>query len=163
MISRLKIKNKTDVYEFLGRVKDNFEDFYITKNKERKFLLNNWSLIEEILLKQEVYGLNSHGLKAIMIIVKDKGFRPYVKLLTENSKYTIDLLKFLKWNFLETDLYFKLKKENPLSEQIKRTGFIMIGDRGRELLFFKKGMKPLYKIVPKDLREDKNDNHYRKS
>ena len=85
-----------------------------------------------------------------MIIVKEKGFRPYVKLLAENSKYTIDMLKFLKWNFSEIDLYFKLKKENPLTETIKRTGFVMIGDRGRELLFLKKGMKQLYKLTPKD-------------
>jgi hypothetical protein len=85
-----------------------------------------------------------------MIIIRDKGFRPYVKLLAENSKYTIDLLKFLKWNFFEIDLYFKLKKDNPLSSMIIKTGFIKIGDRGRELLFFKKGMKQLYPITPKD-------------
>lgn len=150
MIQRLKLKNTIDVYEFLSRINDRFEDFYITKEKERYFLKNNWSLIEKILQKQEVYGIFSNSLKAIMIIVRDKGFRPYVKLLAENNKYTIDLLKFLKWNFFEKDLYFKLKKENPLSEQIKKTGFIMIGDRGRELLFFKRGMKQLYKMTPKD-------------
>jgi hypothetical protein len=85
-----------------------------------------------------------------MIIVREKGFRPYVKLLSKNSKYTIDMLKFLKWNFSEIDLYFKLKKENPLTSMIIKTGFIKIGDRGRELLFFKKGIKQLYKITPKD-------------
>jgi hypothetical protein len=106
--------------------------------------------IKDVLQKQEVYGLDKNGLKAIMIIVRDKGFRPYVKLLAENSKYTIDMLKYLKWNYFEKDLYMKVKKENPLSEQIKKTGFIMIGDRGRELLFYKKGLKQLYKITPKD-------------
>jgi hypothetical protein len=150
VIQKLKIQNKIDIYDFLFRINDRYEDFYLTKNKERKFLKNNWSLIENILEKQEVYGLDSNGLKAIMIIVRDKGFRPYVKLLAENSKYTIDMLKFLKWNYFEVDLYFKLKKENPLSEQIKKTGFIKIGDRGKELLFFKKGMKQLYPITPKD-------------
>jgi hypothetical protein len=33
---------------------------------------------------------------------------------------------------------------------IIKTGFIKIGDRGRELLFFKKGLKQLYPITPKD-------------
>jgi len=104
MIQKLKLQNKIDVYEFLSRVYDRFEDFYITKEKERKFLKNNWSLIEQILGKQEVYGIEKKGLKAIMIIVREKGFRPYVKLLSENSKYAIDMLKFLKWNFSEIDL-----------------------------------------------------------
>lgn len=150
MIKKLKVPNKIDVYEFLSRINDRYEDTYITVNKERKFLKKDWSLIEKVLEKQEVYGLFQNGLKAIMIIFKEKGFRPYVKLLAENSKYTIDMLKFLKWNFFEKDLYMKLKKENPLSEQIKKTGFIMIGNRGRELLFYKKGMKQLFEITPKD-------------
>jgi hypothetical protein len=150
MVKRLSIKNKIDVYDFLSRINDKYEDFYITKEKERYFLKNNYSLIEKILKYQEIYGLDNKGLKAIMIVVRDKGYRPYVKLLSENSKYTIDFLKFLKWNFFEKDLYFKLKKENPLSNHIKKTGFIMIGDRGKELLFFKKGIKQIYKIVPKD-------------
>jgi len=158
MIERLRVKNKIDIYDFLSRVSDRYEDFYLTKNKERKFLKNNWSLIKKVLEKQEVYGVFNHGLKAIMILVREKGFRPYVKLLAENSKYTIDLLKYLKWNFAEVDLYFKLKKENPLSEQIKKTGFTMIGDRGRELLFFKKGMKTLYKLTPKDDYLPKQEN-----
>jgi hypothetical protein len=150
MIQKLKIQNKIDVYDFLSRINDKYEDFFITKEKERHFLKNNWALIEKILKYQECFGLFDNGLKAVMFIVRDKGFRPYTKLLAENSKYTIDLLKFLKWNYFEKDLYFKLKKENPLSQMIIKTGFIKIGDRGRELLFYKKGLKQLYKIIPKD-------------
>jgi hypothetical protein len=48
-------------------------------------------------------------------------------------------------------MYFKLKKNNPLSTMIKKTGFVKIGDRGLEDLFFKKGLKQLFKITPKDL------------
>ena len=150
MIERLKIKNYLDVYDFLERVKDSFEDFYLTENKERKFLKGNWLLIEKILQKQECYGLFNNGLKGLLIIIKDKGYRPYVKLLAENSKYTIDMLKFLRWTYFEKDLYFKLKKQNPLTQMIGKTGFIKVGDRGRELLFFKKGLKQLFKITPKD-------------
>jgi site-specific recombinase XerC len=151
MIQRLTVENKIDVYDFLSRVEDRHQDFYLTEDKSRKFLKNDWSLITKVLLKQEVYGLENNGIKAIMIIVRDKGFRPYVKLLAENSKYTIDMLKFLKWSYFEKDLYFKLKKNNPLSQIIKKTGFIKIGDRGLEDLFFKKGLKQLFKITPKDL------------
>jgi hypothetical protein len=158
MIEKLRIKNKLDVYDFLIRINDKFEDFYITKENGRHFLKNNWSLIEEVLEKHEVYGLNSKGLRAILIIIHDKGYRPYVKLLTENSKYTIDMLKWLKWNYFEKDLYIKVKKENPLSSMIIKTGFIKIGDRGRELLFFKKGLKQLYPITPKDNYLPKEEN-----
>lgn len=157
MISRLKIQNKIDMYEFCLRCRDKYEDWYITKNKSR-LMINNLSLIETLLQRQEVYGLFQGNLKAVMIIVRDKGFRPYIKLLAENSRYTIDMLKFLKWNFSEKDLYFKLKKENPLIEQIKKTGFVMIGDRGRELLFLKKGIKQLYKMTPKDDYLPKQEN-----
>lgn len=158
MIQRLTVENKIDVYDFLSRVEDRHQDFYLTEDKSRKFLKNDWSLITKVLLKQEVYGLENNGIKAIMIIVRDKGFRPYVKLLAENSKYTIDMLKFLKWSYFEKDLYFKLKKNNPLSQIIKNTGFIKIGDRGLEDLFFKKGLKQLFKITPKDLYLVDNEN-----
>jgi len=149
MIKRINYKYAIDVFEFIKRVKDVHEDMYITENKERYFL-KDLKIIEKILKSQEVYILEKKDVKGILLIYRSKGFRPYVKLLSENSKYAIDMLKFLKWNFSEIDLYFKLKKENPLSEQIKRTGFTMIGDRGRELLFFKKGIKQLYKLTPKD-------------
>lgn len=158
MIIRLKTQNKIDVYDFLSRINDKFEDFYLTENKERKFLKNNWSLIEKILQKQEVYGLFCNGLKAIMIIVREKSFRPYIKLLAENSKYMIDLLKFLKWNYFEKDLYLKLKKENPLTQMIKKTGFVKVGNRGSEDLFFKKGLKQMYPITPKDNYLPKEEN-----
>jgi len=150
MIQRLNKSNIIDLVEFFNRVPDKYEDFYLTENKERKFLKGNWSLIKKILETQEVYGLFQGNLKGLLIVLHEKGFRPYIKLLSENSKYTIDMLKFLKWNYFEKDLYAKFKKENPLSTMIIKTGFIKIGDRGRELLFFKKGLKQLYPITPKD-------------
>jgi hypothetical protein len=149
MISRINYKYATEVLEFIHKIKDCYKDMYITDNKERIFL-NNLKLITKLLKYQEIYILKDKEIKGLLMIYRSKGYRPYVKLLAENSKYTIDMLKFLKWTFGEKDLYFKLKKENPLSEQIKKTGFSMIGDRGKELLFFKKGMKQLYKITPKD-------------
>jgi hypothetical protein len=150
MIRRLNRKDKNNVFCFLSEVNDTFEDIYITEDKERKFLKRNWSLIEKVLKYQEVYGLFDSTLKGLLIILRGKGFRPYIKILTANTKYLIDLLMFLKWNYSEIDLYFKLKKENPLIKNILKTGFVMVGDRGKENLYFKKGIKILYKITPKD-------------
>lgn len=158
MIERLKIWNKIDVYDFLERVDDKFQDFYLTEDKSRKFLKKDWSLIERVLLKQEIYAIKEKEVKGILFIYRSKGFRPYVKLLAENTKFAIDLLKFLKWNFSEQQLFFKIKKENPLSQMIFKTGFNKIGDRGTELLFEKKAIKEIYKFTPKDeyLPKEKN-------
>ena len=150
MIQRLKERNYLDVYDFLLRVNDVYSDFYVTINKERKFLKGNWDLIKKTLQYQECYGLFDGELKGILIILHEKNFRPYCKLLAENRKYTIDLLKWFRWNFLEQTLFFKLKKENPLSKIILKTGFVKIGDRGSEILFEKKGIKDIRKLVPKD-------------
>ncbi len=154
MIQRLKEKNLNDIYEFLLRIPDRYDDLYITQDRERKFLKGNRLLIEKLLKYQEVYGLFHKELKGVLIVLHEKGFRPYIKILTENSKYNIDFLKFLKWNFLGVDLYCKFKKDNPISNQILRTGFAKIGDRGKEVLFFKKGIKVLHKLIPKDSREE---------
>jgi hypothetical protein len=158
MIYRLGIKNKIDLYDFFNRIEDKYEDTYITINKERRFLKKNWYLIEKLLQKQEVYGLFNKGLFGILIVLHEKGFRPYCKILAENSKYTIDLLKYLKWNFMDKELFAKLKINNPLIENLKRCGFVNIGMRGKEILLQKKEIKQLYKITPKDEYLPKQEN-----
>jgi len=61
-------------------------------------------------------------------------------------------------NFSEQDLYIKLKKENPLTKYIKYFGFIPAGDRGLEILLFRKGIKILHKMLPKDLLLEDTEN-----
>lgn len=162
MIEKLKQKNLEDLIEFFDRVNDIYSDFYITKEKNRLFFKNNWELIEKTLKYQEVYGIYNSELKGLLIIIRDKGYRPYVKLLAENRKYTIDLLKWFRWNFSEQTLFFKLKKNNPLSQTILKTGFVKIANRGQEELFCKKGIKQVYKIIPKDdyLPQEENRFYY---
>lgn len=150
MIERLHKKNLIDVIEFLLRVPDSYEDFYITINKDRIFLKNNFSLIKKILKKQEVYGLFDKELKALIIIYREKGFRPYLKMLTVNKKYAIDCIKFVGWNFGPTEIYAKLKTDNPLVEVFIKKIFMKTGFRGKEVLLVKKGIKGYKQIVPKD-------------
>lgn len=150
MIQKLKLQNQVDVYDFLSQINDRFQDFYITKEKERYFLKGNWSLIKKVLQKQEVYGIFNNGLKGLMIIVREKGFRTYIKLLTESNKYYYDLMIYLRFNFMDKELFAKLKINNPLAEILKRKGFINIGMRGKEVLLQKKAIKEIYKLTPKD-------------
>lgn len=160
MIERLTKKNLMDVYEFVQRVKDRFQDFYITQENQRLFL-TDFKAIKKLLEKQEVYSIYDKGVKGLMIVYKEKGYRPYIKLLTETRKAESALIKYLMMNFSEQDLYIKVKKENPLAKYLKYFGFIQTGDRGLEILLFRKGIKILHKMLPKDLlMEDDSERLY---
>jgi hypothetical protein len=64
MIQRLKERNALDIYEFINRVKDIYQDFYVTIDKQRKFL-NNIDIIGKLLKYQEIYGLYTDKLQGI--------------------------------------------------------------------------------------------------
>ena len=150
MIERLKYKNSIDVYDFVKNVNDKYQDFYVTHENQRLFL-TEFNLIKKILVRQEVFGYFDKGLHGLLIIYKEKGFRPYVKILSENRHAESFLIKFLMFNFSEQDLYIKLKKDNTLAKYMRYFGFIPTGDRGQEILLFRKGIKILHKMRPKDL------------
>ena len=152
MIQRLNISNQVDVKEFIKNTKDYYSELYITYKKERLFL-NNEYILEKILKHQEIYGIFETELTGILLIFREKGFRPYVKFLTKDRDSQSKLIKFLMWNFSEKDLYLKLKKENPLSKYIQKFGFIFLGDRGTEILLYRKGIKKINIFKPKDEQE----------
>ena len=136
MIKKLNYKNTLDVYEFILRVKDNYEDFYITSNKQRVFL-RKLSLIEKTLKYQTIIALEEAGeIKALLMIIKEKGYRTYVKILAEKRDYVYDLLKYLNWNYNE-ELFIKAKKQNPIVQISQKFFFNFIGDRGQEILLVK--------------------------
>jgi len=149
MIERLKKKNLIDIFEFTHRVSDVYQDFYITVDKTRTFL-KNYQTITKVIDRQEVYGLFEKDLQGILLIYREKGFRPYIKILASSRDNQLNLIKFLIWNFSNQDLYIKLKKRNSLSQIIQRYGFIFQGDRGEEILLFRKGEKSIRKIGDKD-------------
>lgn len=167
MIERLKVKHTIDIIEFLERVPDKYEDIYITSNRERIFLKKNWYLTKKLLKHQEVYGLFKGELRAFMIIYREKGFRPYLKIISENSKYAKDLIKFLMWNYLGTEIFLKLKINNPLLDEfvkririsntftkfISKGKFYVKGLRGQEILLIKKAIRVEKKLKPKDKEE----------
>jgi hypothetical protein len=150
MIEKLTIKNTLDIINFLLELNDRYEDFYLTIDKERKFLKNNWSLIKKILKYQECYGYFDDGLKGLLIVYRSKGFRPYLKILTVDYTATNSLMKFFVWNRNDIEIFCKLKIDNPIVNAIKKFGFFIKGNRGKEVLLIKKGFKTLNKITPKD-------------
>jgi len=135
MIQRLGLKNLQDLNCLIQDIKDNYQDFYITKDRERTFL-KDLNLISKLLKTQEIYGIFDGELKAIMMIYKEKGFRPYLKFLSNKTKYTYHLLKYLSWNNND-EIFLKVKKSNPLANISLRFGFRFIGNRGNEILLIR--------------------------
>lgn len=150
MIRRLSHKDTTDFCEFVSRVKDSFEDFFITQNKQRVFL-RDYKLIKKILKYQEVYAVIDKEIHAILIIYKEKPYRPYVKILTERKTYIYDLLKYLNWNFGNQELFIKAKRNNPIVYIAQKKWWNFLGTRGQEILLIHRKW------------EKTNDKHYRKN
>jgi hypothetical protein len=139
MILRLSEKDFLDVLLFSQAGYDRYKDFYITSERERNFLQDEKS-VRSLLKKQACYGITEKDLKGMLIIYKEKGFRPYIKILAQNIKIENDLLKFLFWNYGHEDLYMKIKKENSLCRILPKRGFVFQVNRGQEILFFRKGV-----------------------
>jgi hypothetical protein len=127
-------------------------------------MINQLSLIEKILKTQDCYGKFDKGLKALCIIFRQKPFRTYLKI-SGNKKDCGDLLRLIRWTFAKSELYCKVKKNNPLLEVLKYNGFFPIGDRGSEILLVKKKFVPLRKLIPKDINDlgEEDGNHNRKN
>jgi hypothetical protein len=158
MIQRLNKKNLIDIYDFVLSTKDIYFDFYVTFNNERKFL-TDLRIVKKILKYHKVYALYNNGIQGLLMIIKDKGFRPYLKILAKNSKTEWDLMKFYTWNFYD-ETYIKLKINNPLVKTLQKEnkitkrlifGFINKGFRGREILLYRpKQIKRIINVGDKD-------------
>ena len=88
MIKRLNQKNRADIVEFIKKDYDKFKDFYITHERKRLFLTDS-KLVEKLLKKQEIYGVYDTELKGLLMIFREKNFRPYIKILGLNKEITI--------------------------------------------------------------------------
>jgi len=150
MIKRLNFHNSLDLQIFLEECFDRYSEFFITKDKQRYFLKNNSQLITEVLKKQEIYGFFEDGLKGILLIFREKGFRPYLKILAKSNKVNKDLVKFFLWNFMKEEVYCKVKKANPLFNILVAKAFYVLGNRGTECLLIKKAIKGLKPFIQKD-------------
>jgi len=136
MIKRINQHRAMDILEFVYRIKDNFQDFYITSNKNRIFI-DNFKVIKKILKSQEYYIIDDKQVEGCLLIYREKNYRPYIKLLCSNIKYTNDLLKYLAWNFSSQEMFAKVKRNNPLAKILQKHGFIFKGNRGNEILLYK--------------------------
>lgn len=138
MIERLKVENWMDLYEFLGRVKDSNKDIYVISKNERYFLKNNLKLIQKVVKEQEIYILREKEIEGIYILYREKGFRLFLKILSEKREVISKLLKHIVWNHNHIEMYIKTKKFNQNIDMFKRFGFIVKGLRDNdEIMLFR--------------------------
>ena len=135
MIQYYSSKKRIDLLFF---VKNNFnEDFYVTINNKRKFVVNSETL--NLFLKNSFNVLLNYengDINGVIGVWKSNGAnieRSYVKLLASNYKVAYKLLSVLLWN-TKRELFVKIKKNSSFLSLFKEKGFKFFGDRGSEIL-----------------------------
>lgn len=148
-------KEKRTVENILDSVNDLYGDFYSTQDNIRILLRDNIDVLFNYLKKGSKIAYELDNEKGLALILKEKGFRTYIKILTRDEKLATNLLKIVNWNISE-DLYVKLHKNNPLIKVFQRNGYTFIGNRGSEVLLSRKYI-PRPKKFYRDLKGDQND------
>ncbi|MFA7247950.1 MAG: hypothetical protein WC169_12380 [Dehalococcoidia bacterium] len=135
MIEKIKQEDLANVVEFL-QYYNIYNDIYITKNNERIYLEKDIDNLMQTLKTQECYTLNNEGYHGLFIIIREKGYRNYLKIVADSEKAATDLLLYLDWNFND-ELYAKLKRRNPFVYILQNFGFKIVAERNRELLLYR--------------------------
>ncbi len=134
---QLSKKEKKIINSILDDCRDDYRDAYITKNNLRLFIKENIELVYDGLKKGDKISYEDNAGFIYLFGWSDKASRKYLKILTIDDETTNRLLKTLHWNVRE-DLWVKIKKNNPVKRILERNGFRFAGDRGKELLLYRK-------------------------
>ena len=130
-------KAKTEIALLLDIITDLYSDFYITKENLRLYIKQNSHLLYDGVSKGDKIIWGDEGILLIDGFV-DKFPRKYVKILARNENDASQLIKILNWNLSDTELYAKVKKENPICRALQKNGFKFAGNRGKEILLCRK-------------------------
>jgi len=130
-------KEKRIIENILRENIDLFGDFYSTKDNIRISLRDNPDVLFDYLKKGSQIAYEPDNESGIALVLKEKGFRTYIKMLTKDEKLASDLLKIINWN-TKTDLFVKIKKNNPLLKVFQRNQYQFVGNRGQEILLCRK-------------------------
>lgn len=153
-------QEKREIENVLSEIPDLYGDFYSTQNNIRISLRDNSDILLKYLRKGSQFVYEQGNDKGIALVLKEKGFRTYVKILTRDEKLANNLLKLITWHTY-SDLYAKIHKNNPLIKVFNRNGYIFKGDRGSEILLYKKYI-PRPKKEYKKFKGDTDDNQYQR-
>jgi len=135
--TQISKKEKVILEGILQEFVDDFRDFYITKQNLRLFIKDNSHLLFEALKGGDKLVFSSQDGLAFVTGWSDKAERKYLKILAKDLESANKLLKVLMWH-LKTDLYVKIKKNNPLISVLQKNNFVFKGNRGKEILLLRK-------------------------
>lgn len=138
--SQLSKKQKSMVSSLLEELTDTYSDFYLTKNNLRLYIKENSELMFESLKNGDRIAFDEE--KGIIFIHgwSDNANRHYIKILSNNLQNADKLLKVMLWTLGNTDLFAKIKKNNPIKSILEKNGWEFRGDRGKEVLLYRKGI-----------------------
>ncbi len=135
--TQISKKQRTSVEVILQEYTDEYRDFYITQSNLRLFIKENEHLLFEALKKGDKISFGLENGIAFVTGWSDNSPRKYLKILSKDDSSADRLLKILLWN-VKTDLYVKIKKNNPVLSVLQKNGFVFKGSRGREILLMRK-------------------------
>ena len=163
--NQLSRKEEKEIYSLIQCIDDVYGDFYLTRNKLRLYIRENFSILlkslergDKIIYCDEgillVTGFAEKEIKIFNIKSQKEEIRStrhYIKFLTKNNKVADKLIQVLLWNLGHLDLYCKLNNKNPIKQILLNKGFSFRGGRGKEILLCRKGkLKRIPKIVNKE-------------
>lgn len=147
-------KEKQEVESIMSDLLDTYSDFYLTKNNLRLFIKENTHLLYDSLKKGDKIAYSEHDGIALITGWSDRAPRKYVKILSKDVNSANRLLKIIAWN-VNCDMWIKIKKNNPIKNILPTNNFKFAGNRGKEILFVRKYIKPEgVKYVRNYKRED---------
>jgi hypothetical protein len=158
----IKLLNQSDWINVKVLLIDN-GDIFITKNNTRIYLSQDANALKYLLKTQTVFGLYEEGLQGIMVILKEKNYRTFLKVCANNRKTLNALLKYFLWNHCSTEIYVKVHKNSQFNSIISQSikgeksffGFKFLGYREKpyqEVLWHRpKTEKPEVRIKEEDL------------
>ena len=142
-------KEKEVLRQLALECSDIYGDCYITKNNLRLFIRENISLIFDGLKKGDKLLFEDNTGFIYIYGWSDNANRKYLKILTKDVDGAKRLLQGLHW-YIQDDLWCKVKKNNPVKQALERMGFRFAGDRGKEVLMFRKSR-------PRRISKEKQD------
>ena len=136
-VTQISKKDKKALDSILQEYVDVFSDFYMTKQNLRLFIKDNRHLLFDALKGGDKIAFSEDDGLAFVTGWSDNMERKYLKILAKDNESANKLLKVLLWN-IDTDLYIKIKKNNPILSTLQKNNFVFRGNRGKEILLVRK-------------------------
>lgn len=150
--AKLSKKDQTKIEILISELSDYYRDFYFTRNNNRIFIKKDSKILFDSLKKGEKIVYNEEGI-LVTAGFSDKVYRKYIKILAKDKNIANKLVKMFFWN-INTEIYAKLKKDNPLIRVLLDNNFKFFGSRGKEILLKKER---------KEIKYDNKDNKQNQS